>query len=242
MALFDESSYSFSLTDGRLCQAFTRRSHLSAFVGTSGSDEADSIPLFVNDVWPGCKALANFIDINRVDFEKKSVIEFGAGCALPSCVAAMVGASNVVVTDYPGAHVLETIELVMSKNQLLPGNVSVLGHEWGSDVLALLACNSDTKFDAVLIAEPFWRDTKQYHSRLLQSIAAVLTKEGQCYIAFCHRPCEGHTIEDDLHFFVMAQQDSFDVEKKEVITGTYHDVDEYSNYVDVQLYVLSRQT
>lgn len=241
MALFDESSYAFSLSDGRLCQAFTRRSHLSSFVATSGSIEEDTIPLFVNEVWPGCKALSNFIDIHSAEFTGKAVIEFGAGCALPSCVAAMVGASSVVITDYPGEHVLETIELVRSKNQLSRPQVNVLGHEWGQDVSPLLSCNdSNIRFDVVLVAEPFWRDTKQYHAHLLQSINAVLADQGNCYIAFCHRPCEGHTAADDLHFFVMAQ-DSFSVEKREVISNTYHDVDEYAAFVDVQLYVLSRK-
>ena len=66
------------------------------------------------------KVGANFID-QRKDFVRdKTVLELGAGSALPSLLAIMNGAKKVAVTDYPERSLLENIEINVDSN--FPGS------------------------------------------------------------------------------------------------------------------------
>lgn len=50
--------------------------------------------------------------ISDFDISGKSTIELGAGTALPSMFAALLGASNVAVTDYPAPAVMEILRAI----------------------------------------------------------------------------------------------------------------------------------
>ena len=50
----------------------------------------------------------------------KSVLELGAGAGLPSLVCAINGASQVVVTDYPDADLIENLRYNIDHCDLLP--------------------------------------------------------------------------------------------------------------------------
>ncbi|KAH6603315.1 nicotinamide n-methyltransferase [Trichoderma cornu-damae] len=69
-------------------------------------------------------------------------LELGAGTALPSIMAGLLGARSVVVTDYPAPAVMKTLRENVARNikpDLAPEGVSglvaasvlVRGHEWG---------------------------------------------------------------------------------------------------------------
>jgi len=72
----------------------------------------------------------------------KSIIELGAGTALPSMMAALLGAASVTVTDYPSPALLDTLRRNLAHN-VVPANagpravgpfcrdVLVEGHAWG---------------------------------------------------------------------------------------------------------------
>lgn len=49
--------------------------------------------------WPCAYLLCAFISSRRKEFAGKVVLELGAGTAMPSVVAALAGASKVIVTD-----------------------------------------------------------------------------------------------------------------------------------------------
>lgn len=49
--------------------------------------------------WPCSIALAEYVWQRRHSFRNKSVLELGAGTALPGLVAATVGAAHVTLTD-----------------------------------------------------------------------------------------------------------------------------------------------
>ena len=75
--------------------------------------------------------------------QKKTVIELGAGCALPSLLLATVAEppSLVVVTDYPDDMILGNLQRNVKRNlehYTYGCNVLCLGYEWGKDVGALL--------------------------------------------------------------------------------------------------------
>jgi predicted nicotinamide N-methyase len=50
----------------------------------------------------------------------KSVLELGAGAGLPSLICAINGASQVVVTDYPDADLIENLRYNIDHCDLLP--------------------------------------------------------------------------------------------------------------------------
>lgn len=50
----------------------------------------------------------------------KIILELGAGAGLPSLVCALTGASQVVVTDYPDADLIENLRYNIDHCDLLP--------------------------------------------------------------------------------------------------------------------------
>jgi nicotinamide N-methyltransferase len=52
--------------------------------------------------------------------KNKSILELGAGAGLPSLVAAINGARNVVVTDYPDADLVENLRYNVEHCEGLP--------------------------------------------------------------------------------------------------------------------------
>ena len=79
-------------------------------------------------------------DLSLFSVRGKRVLEVGAGTALPSMLASLVGASRVVATDYPSPIVLETLAANVAANASAENSpldppravpVEVHGHEWG---------------------------------------------------------------------------------------------------------------
>lgn len=61
-------------------------------------------------LWNAGATIANHISLNPSLIRDKYVLEFGAGAALPSLVAALCGAKKVVATDYPDPALIENID------------------------------------------------------------------------------------------------------------------------------------
>ena len=164
----------------------------------------------MDDIWPGCVALSDFFCDHPVLVKGKSVLELGAGAALPSLVSSALKAEKVVITDYPADNVIENIDYLIEVNGLDRNKVSCMGHVWGKEDSfgEIISENNGRKFDVLILAELIWKDTYQFHDQLLQSVSATLcTENGVAFISFCHRPCETHTIENDLELFQRAERD-----------------------------------
>jgi nicotinamide N-methyltransferase len=56
----------------------------------------------------------------------KTVLELGAGGGLPSLVCAINGASQVVVTDYPDAELIENLRYNITHCGLLPSTSNIV--------------------------------------------------------------------------------------------------------------------
>jgi len=54
-------------------------------------------------VWPSAVVLSEYMWQNKENFKDKSVLELGAGTALPSLITAAFCANNVYITDARGA-------------------------------------------------------------------------------------------------------------------------------------------
>ncbi|KAB5589454.1 nicotinamide N-methyltransferase [Ceratobasidium theobromae] len=119
--------------------------------------------LWAQHLWNAAIVLADFLDDHSSDLCRgKTVLELGAGGALPSLVAALCGAHQVVITDYPDAPLLENIarnvdhnipstmrnvvKIQVSKPNKAPGQllngVDLLekGYIWGTDPEKLSEC------------------------------------------------------------------------------------------------------
>lgn len=81
---------------------------------------------------------------------RSAVLELGAGCALPSLVAATLPADHtpslVVATDFPDVALLANLRINVAANarQFTPGcRVACEGYEWGADPHQLLCVPSN---------------------------------------------------------------------------------------------------
>eukprot|EP01036_Dinobryon_divergens_P024204 gene24204-32633_t len=194
--------------------------------------------LFIDDVWPGAKTIADFFNLNSKFCKNKVVLELGAGAALPSLVASALGARLTVVTDFPELSVLDHISTLVERNNL--SNCNVLAHKWGEDMDTLLHVSEETLngYDLIILAELLWKDTYSEHFRLLTSVAHCLSKEsGVVVVAFAHRATAEHSEEKDMEFFDIAQK-HFGLKCTMVYSNRdYYDVDSDEKAV-VKLYFM----
>jgi predicted nicotinamide N-methyase len=224
--------------------------------------------LFVDDIWPGCKVMADYLAGNVDLVRSKYVLELGAGAALPSLICSKLCAQFVCATDYPEPSVLDNIRTLCGKNGVsITNEVSistavthdasafvVAGLEWGNasdenNVLQLSelhwksthACEPFPKFDIIICAELLWRDTRIHQKALLDTIYALLSADGgKALISFAHRPTDGHSEGDDLEFFAAAEASPYSFRVNYVIsTDKYRDVGEDTAAM-VHLYTLTR--
>jgi len=107
-----------------------------------------------------------------------STFEVGAGTGLPSLMAALLGASRVVITDYPSPVVLENLHDNVRRNaqsSFSPlGSVApvvVEGHEWGRTSTPLAEGNRHA-FDRVLSCDCLWMPWQ--HGKLRESLSWFL--------------------------------------------------------------------
>lgn len=117
-----------------------------------------------------------------------ATLELGAGTALPSIMAALLGAHRVVVTDYPAPPVMKTLRRNVAANtqpSFSPhvsiaalgeegGGILVGGHGWG-ELDTPLALENRHAFDRVFVADCLWMPWQ--HENLRKSIGWFL-KDG----------------------------------------------------------------
>ncbi|KAK3308225.1 uncharacterized protein B0T15DRAFT_508717 [Chaetomium strumarium] len=121
--------------------------------------------------------------VGRFNVAGLKTIELGAGTALPSIMAGLLGAKRVVVTDYPAPAVLKTLrENVAATVQarfapagrLAVEEVLVEGHGWGELAMPFARGNRHA-FDRVLAADCLWMPWQ--HDNLRRSIAWFLGED-----------------------------------------------------------------
>lgn len=169
--------------------------------------------LFVDDVWPGSIVIADYLKLNPHLCAGKTVLELGAGAALPSCVCCKLQACKVVVSDFPDSSILENCKEVLQLNEINGNAAVVIGHQWGTSVSPLLQqidILETRRFDLIIMAELLWKDTYEYQNKLLQSLVNCLDNaEGIALLSFVHRPTPdmSHTSEKDLEFISSAEKE-----------------------------------
>lgn len=120
-----------------------------------------------------------------------SVGELGAGTALPSIMAGLVGARRVLVTDYASSAVLEALRTNTERNvrpELAPpgvvvpppSEVLVRGHGWGGELPDDTPSHQHA-YDRVFVCDCLWMPPQ--HGNLMRSVSMLL-KRGPSARAF----------------------------------------------------------
>ncbi|KAF9431165.1 nicotinamide n-methyltransferase [Podila epigama] len=131
-----------------------------------------SHPLWGHHLWNAAKMFANWLDSHPEHSLGKNVLELGAGAALPSFVAAVNGATKVVVTDYPDESLINNIQYNAELNiptLVQDGTVIVQGYLWGSNTRPLLA-NLNPNMDPTTGSVPAGTDKVMYDTIILSDL------------------------------------------------------------------------
>lgn len=123
------------------------------------------------------------------DVKGLATMELGAGTALPSIMAALLGARRVCATDYPAPAVVSNLAANIARNARpemsplasLVENVEAGGHSWG-EFGTDLAERGRHAFDRVFVCDCLWMPWQ--HDNLLQSIEWFLKDGGEarCWV------------------------------------------------------------
>ena len=132
--------------------------------------------LFTHRQWRAGMLLADAIFSGAANVAGRSVVELGAGTALPSIIAARCGAAQVVATDYDD----EDVVSVMKKNvrravqDAAAAPITAVGQTWGRNCDDLLDLVPARKFDVVLLADCMWDQFS--HADLIKTVTEVLAR------------------------------------------------------------------
>lgn len=122
------------------------------------------------------------------DITDLTTIELGAGTALPSLLAALLGARRVVMTDYPAPRVITNLRENAERNiqatfSPLPSlaKVEVEGHAWG-EVDTPHAEHNRHAFERMFVCDCLWMPWQ--HDNLLKSIDWFLKDDwkARCWV------------------------------------------------------------
>lgn len=158
--------------------------------------------LFAHYLWNAAVIAADLIETasnstnneytnsNPFNVHSRTILELGAGTALPSLISALAGAKSITVTDHPESPSItnNTITTNMHTNLRPPGaearsksSVQIAGHVWGTPTFysashygVPLSTLSETRYDRLLICDCLWMPSQ--HSNLITSIVLWLSR------------------------------------------------------------------
>ncbi|KAK6526269.1 nicotinamide n-methyltransferase [Orbilia ellipsospora] len=187
-------------------------------------------PLWGHLLWNASRVCANYIESHASELVRsKTVLEFGAGAGLPGLLCAGLGASIVVLSDYPDPDLLSNLEYnkthsISTSDESQDGQtetheklvldngarVECAGYIWGHNAQNLLTI-CPQGFDLLILSDLIFNHSQ--HEALLKSVQSTLAKpDGVALVFFTpHRPW---LYEADLNFFKIARESGdFDVEQ-----------------------------
>ncbi|KAI9019103.1 hypothetical protein DFJ74DRAFT_676030 [Hyaloraphidium curvatum] len=172
-------------------------------------------------VWNAGKVGTGYIDTHKDLVRGKTVLELGAGSALPSLVAIANGAAKTAVTDYPEKALLDNIAFNVDTNfpgYREDGRAVVEGFLWGSDPLPLLdllpppaSPSSPRGYDLLILTDLIFNHTQQ--DNLVRSCRDLLAADGRVLLTFSSHVPKKRPL--DLAFFPKMDEAGFVVEETE---------------------------
>lgn len=139
-------------------------------------------------------------------------------------MCSILGASKVVVTDYPDADLISNLWTNISTASLNPkdsnssSNNQVIvaeGYTWGASPLPLLShlppSKSPSGFDILILADLLFNHSE--HSKLVSTIQSTLKKERDAKALVFFTPYRPWLYEKDMGFFEVVKEAGMTVEK-----------------------------
>jgi EEF1A N-terminal glycine/lysine methyltransferase len=179
-------------------------------------------PTEAHTLWNGAKVISDYFEADPSRVRGRTMLELGAASGLPSLVAAILGASRVVMTDFPDVDIVSTMQKNIDECDAtvepageLASRIDALGFVWGGDPEPLLARLEQHKlgprFDVLVLADLLFRHSE--HGALVKTIGETLAVApgSVAYVFFTsYRPWKR---EKDMAFFAVAREAGFEVEK-----------------------------
>ncbi|PRP85855.1 hypothetical protein PROFUN_06129 [Planoprotostelium fungivorum] len=157
--------------------------------------------LWAHCLWNAARFLADHLD-SAERCKDLSFLELGAGSGLPSIMAALNGASRVLITDYPEDVLLDNIKENVRSNCGTVSHVKVMGHMWGKEPEKLIE-SSGGQFDRIILSDLIFNHLS--HRDMLRTCKTCLKPGGKVLVAFSHhRP---NFTKEDLNFFTVAREE-----------------------------------
>lgn len=138
--LMDDPEGYYPPTPPPTVQTFTMQSGKEVVLNLVGQS-----PTEAHTLWNGAKVISDYFeeDVSRV--KGKSVLELGAASGLPSLVAGMLGATRVVMTDFPDVDIVQTMQKNIDECDStfqpaghIANTIGALGFVWGGPPEPLL--------------------------------------------------------------------------------------------------------
>ncbi|ORY75062.1 hypothetical protein BCR35DRAFT_306495 [Leucosporidium creatinivorum] len=151
-------------------------------------------PLWGHILYPAAIAMSRFLELHSDTLLRstdgkgkgKAVIELGAGGGLPGLVAALEGADQVVISDFPDPalvnNLAKNVEMNIEKKEGI-AETKAMGFTWGSTPAPLFeaindaspssAPAEDRKFDLILLSDLVFNHSQ--HAALLDSCLSLLS-------------------------------------------------------------------
>ncbi|OBZ67397.1 Protein N-methyltransferase nnt1 [Grifola frondosa] len=184
--------------------------------------EGKANTLLADQLFSPSLLLAEHIERGIIPLESRTVIELGAGCALPSLLASVLPKppSLVVITDYPDDTIMGNLTKNVETNRKHVSDgcrVHCTGYEWGQDASTLLEFVKQepfkaSGFDVMILSDLLHFDRS--HDELIGSLTSLLhkTSSARAYIA------AGKYTHPDVcyHFLQDAEKAGFVLEEGEV--------------------------
>ncbi|KAJ5773485.1 hypothetical protein N7457_008381 [Penicillium paradoxum] len=177
----------------------------AAMVVAEGVEEADT------PTAPGTETTAQKEARELWSIKGESVLELGAGAALPSVICALANASVVAATDHPsspalsGAITFNIEHNVAKRAPPVSGSVSMHPHEWGVLTDSFSVANKGA-FTRIVAADCFWM--RSQHENLARTMQWFLSPGGKVWVVAGFHT--GRTIV--AGFFETALENGFVVE------------------------------
>ncbi|MCJ1462645.1 nicotinamide n-methyltransferase [Pseudocyphellaria aurata] len=182
-------------------------------------------PLWGHRLWNGGQAISKYLQQHgESEIRNTNVLELGAGAGLCGLVAAILGAQNVVITDYPDEDLISNLRHNIASCALIPppaSNISALGYLWGYPADPLLsklitvpsAPNSEEPlgFDLLLLADLLFNHSE--HPALVSTVQSTLKRTSKSKALVFFTPYTPRLLEKDMAFFALAVDAGFEVRK-----------------------------
>ncbi|KAL8989203.1 MAG: hypothetical protein Q9177_001863 [Variospora cf. flavescens] len=177
-------------------------------------------PLWGHHLWNGAQVVTDYLYDHKESLVRgRDVLELGAGAGLPSIAAAIWGAKNVVVTDYPDEDLVENMMInVDAATDVFPSSSSIIAVQVSSSGtlnaygLGRLKAIVSRDMSGAPMPNLFLQICRLVvHAALMSTIQATLSRSPDAKALVFFTPYTPWKFDKDMAFFDLARQGGFEV-------------------------------